>query len=68
MTKPGGLHDDDILEDMSRVTSNIMAEATAGSQAEQRDMHHELIAIQNTVEVAEPSMKTSEECCWICWI
>ena len=52
MTKPGGLHDDDILEDMSRVTSNIMAEATAGSQAEQRDMHHELIAIQNTVEVA----------------
>lgn len=42
----------DILEEISRITSNIMAEATAGNQAEQRDMHTEITAIRNTVEVA----------------
>ncbi|KAJ5719269.1 hypothetical protein N7493_007724 [Penicillium malachiteum] len=42
---------EDIIDEMSRVTSSLMAEATAGSQAEQRDMHSELIAIRNTVEV-----------------
>ncbi|KAJ5806407.1 uncharacterized protein N7503_004009 [Penicillium pulvis] len=51
VTKPIGLQYDDILEEISHATSNIMAEATAGSQAEQRDMHNELIAIRNAVEV-----------------
>lgn len=51
VTKPIGLQYDDILEEISRATRNIMAEATAGSQAEQRDMHNELTAIRNAVEV-----------------
>ncbi|KAJ5697453.1 hypothetical protein N7488_011137 [Penicillium malachiteum] len=51
VTKPVGLQYDDIIDEMSRVTNSLMAEATAGSQAEQRDMHSELIAIRNTVEL-----------------
>jgi hypothetical protein len=61
VTKPVGLHYDDIIEEMSRITGNIMAEATVGSQAEQRDMHNELIAIRNTVEVASTSNLTEHE-------
>ncbi|GLI76531.1 hypothetical protein PoHVEF18_004804 [Penicillium ochrochloron] len=61
VTKPVGLHYDDILEEMSRITGNIMAEATVGSQAEQRDMHNDLIAIRNTVEVASTSNLAEHE-------
>ena len=61
LTKPGGLQYYDILEDMPRITINIMAEATAGSQAEQRDMHHELIAIRNTVETGSTQTGRSRE-------
>ncbi|KAJ6037116.1 hypothetical protein N7540_001395 [Penicillium herquei] len=52
VTKPASLQYDNIVDEMSRVTNSLMAEATAGSQAEQRDMHSELIAIRNTVEVS----------------
>lgn len=52
MTRPVDLQYDDILDDIQRVTASINAEATAGSRAEQRDMHHEIIEIRRAVELS----------------
>ena len=43
MTRPSKLRYDDILEDIESSTANIMKLAKAASQAEQRNMHPELI-------------------------
>jgi hypothetical protein len=48
--KPAPLRYNDILDDIHRVTTQIAAHATAGSQAEQRDMHQELVAVKEIVK------------------
>lgn len=59
VTKPASLQYDDIIEDIRRAKENIAASAVTSSQAEQRDMHKQLISVQNLVEksVEESSMK-----------
>ena len=42
ITKPAALRYDDLLEDIRRATRRIADLAITSSQAEQRDMHHEL--------------------------
>ena len=42
ITKPAALRYDDLLEDIHRDTRRVADLATTSSQAEQRDMHHEL--------------------------
>ncbi|KAL9044387.1 MAG: hypothetical protein Q9214_002470 [Letrouitia sp. 1 TL-2023] len=42
ITKPAALRYDDLLEDIRRATRRTMDLAIASSQAEQRDIHHEL--------------------------
>ena len=45
ITKPAALRYDDLLEDIGRATRRIADLAVTSSQAEQRDMHHELRAL-----------------------
>ena len=46
ITKPAALRYDDLLEDIRRATRKIADLAIASSQAEQRDMHHEIQALR----------------------
>lgn len=50
VSKPAPLRYGDIFEDIRRVTESIDAHAVASSQAEQRDMHKELVSIRRIVE------------------
>lgn len=52
VTKPVGLYYDDILNDIASIKNKVLAEAVAGNQAEQRDMHNELIATREMVQLA----------------
>ena len=45
ITRPAALRYDDLLEDIGRATRRIADLAVTSSQAEQRDMHHELRAL-----------------------
>ncbi|CAI7619089.1 unnamed protein product [Penicillium pancosmium] len=48
--KPAPLRYNDILDDIHRMNTQIAAHATAGSQAEQRDMYQELVAMKGIVK------------------
>ena len=50
ITKPAALRYDDLLEDIGRATRRIADLAVTSSQAEQRDMHHELQALTLVVK------------------
>jgi hypothetical protein len=50
VTKPAALRYNDIINDINRTTDKIMAHATAGSQAEQRDIHQRFLAAQRMIE------------------
>ena len=50
ITKPAALRYDDLLEDIGRATRRIADLAVTSSQAEQRDMYHELRALTLVVK------------------
>ena len=50
ISKPAALQYDDLLEDIGRATRRIADLAMTSSQAEQRDMHHELQALTSLVQ------------------
>lgn len=60
--KPVPLRYQDILDDIHRASNQIAAHATAGGQAEQRDMHQELVAVKEIVKSGNDSnMKEQKE-------
>ena len=59
ITKPAALRYDDLLEDIGRATRSIADLAVTSSQAEQRDMHHELRALTLVVKQLDQSIKAS---------
>jgi hypothetical protein len=59
--KPAPLRYNDILDDIHRVTTQIAAHATAGSQAEQRDMHQELVAVKEIVKSGNEANKREQK-------
>jgi hypothetical protein len=61
ITKPAPLQYNDILDDIHRVSDHISAHAMAGSQAEQRDMHKELVAIRQVVELGNEANTTEHK-------
>ncbi|KAJ5683880.1 uncharacterized protein N7477_000225 [Penicillium maclennaniae] len=50
VTKPAALRYDDIINDIHRTTDKITAYSSAGSQAEQRDIHLKFLAAQRMIE------------------
>ena len=56
ITKPAALRYDDLLEDIRRATQRIADLAITSSQAEQRDMHHELQALTLAVKQLKEDM------------
>ena len=56
ITKPAALRYDDLLEEIRRGTRGIADLAITSSQAEQRDMHHELRALANVVKQLREDM------------
>lgn len=60
--KPVPLRYQDILDDIHRASNQIAAHATAGSQAEQRDMHQDLVAVKEIVKSGnDANMKEQKE-------
>jgi hypothetical protein len=60
--KPAPLRYNDILDDIHRITTQISAHTAAGSQAEQRDMHQDLVAVKEIVKSAnEANIKEQQE-------
>lgn len=56
ITKPAALRYDDLLEDIRRATQRIMGLAIASSQAEQRDIHHELQNLTTMIKQLKEDM------------
>lgn len=56
ITKPAALRYDDILRDIQKATRKVAEVAVASSQAEQRDMHEELLELTAGVEIIQKSM------------
>ena len=56
ITKPAALRYDDLLRDIQRATRRIADLAIVSSQAEQRDMHHELQALSVLVKQFKENM------------
>lgn len=56
ITKPAALRYDDLLEDTRRATRKITDLAITSSQAEQRDMHHELQTLTNSIKQLREDM------------
>ena len=56
ITKPAALRYDDLIEDIRRATRNIADLAITSSQAEQRDIHHELRALTSLVKQLKEDM------------
>ncbi|EAU29358.1 predicted protein [Aspergillus terreus NIH2624] len=50
VTKPAALRYTDIINNIHQTTDKITAHATAGSHAEQRDIHRKFLAIQKMME------------------
>jgi hypothetical protein len=50
VTKPAALRYNGIIKDIHRTTDAIAAHATAGSQAEQRDIHEQFLAAHQMIE------------------
>lgn len=61
VTKPAPLRYNDILESIHRVTEGIGTHAMMSSQAEQRDMHKELVAIRRIVETSQETHAIEHE-------
>ena len=56
ITRPAALRYDDLLEEIERATRRVNLLAITGSQAEQRDMHHELQNIPILIEQLREDM------------
>ena len=56
ITKPAALRYDDLLEDIRRATRTVADLAITSSQAEQRDMHHELQTLTTLVKQLREEM------------
>lgn len=56
ITKPAALRYDDLIKDIQRATQSIANLAITSSQAEQRDIHHELRALTSLVKQVKEDM------------
>ena len=61
VTKPAPLRYSDIINDIHRTTNQIGALAVAGSQAEQRDMHRQLVMAREIIEGNHKSNTMEQE-------
>jgi hypothetical protein len=60
VTRPVPLRYSDIINDINRTAASIAAHATTSSQAEQRDIHHEVFATRKLIEANQTSSSTDE--------